>query len=134
MEGLIAFFRIYIYIERSEKMKEEQTSGLTAEKLRSLGVPEELIDTILESGGPSVNTHAEGGNGGSAVSLTYVDNYSTLFLVYTFLLHTINSGDNKDKETKLLNKSLLSTLQSAMKEQKEYRKAFLQAVQILNNK
>ncbi|MFT8321230.1 MAG: hypothetical protein ABF649_10015 [Bacillus sp. (in: firmicutes)] len=115
-------------------MKEEQTSGLTAEKLRSLGVPEELIDTILESGGPSVNTHAEGGNGGSAVSLTYVDNYSTLFLVYTFLLHTINSGDNKDKETKLLNKSLLSTLQSAMKEQKEYRKAFLQAVQILNNK
>ncbi|GKU82557.1 hypothetical protein [Niallia sp. NCCP-28] len=114
--------------------KEEKTIGLTAEKLQSLGVPEELIDKILDSGGPSVNTHAEGGNGGSAVSLTYVDNYSTLFLVYTFLLQTINNGDHKDRETKLLNKSLLSTLQTAMKEQKEYRQAFLQAVNILNNK
>lgn len=114
--------------------KEEKNIGLTAEKLQSLGVPEELIDKILDSGGPSVNTHAEGGNGGSAVSLTYVDNYSTLFLVYTFLLHTINSSDHKDRDTKLLNKSLLATLQTAMKEQKEYRQAFLQAVNILNKK
>jgi len=114
--------------------KEEKNIGLTAEKLQGLGVPEELIDKILESGGPSVNTHAEGGNGGSAVSLTYVDNYSTLFLVYTFLLHTINNGEQKSRETKLLNQALLSTLQTAMKEQKEYRQAFLQAVNILNGK
>lgn len=115
-------------------MKKETTnSGLTAEKLKELGVPEELIDKILETGGPSVNTHAEGGNGGSAISLTYVDNYSVLFLVYTFLLQSINTGEKQDKETRNLNKALLATLQTAMKEQKEYRKAFLQAVQLMND-
>lgn len=114
-------------------MAKEKNIGLTAEKLKELGVPEELIDKILETGGPSVNTHAEGGNGGSAVSLTYVDNYSVLFLVYTFLLQTVNNGNTKDKETKQLNKALLSTLQTAMKEQQEYRKAFLRAINILNN-
>ncbi|AYV66089.1 MULTISPECIES: hypothetical protein [Niallia] len=114
-------------------MAKDKNIGLTAEKLKELGVPEELIDKILETGGPSVNTHAEGGNGGSAVSLTYVDNYSVLFLVYTFLLQTVNNGNAKDKETKQLNKALLSTLQTAMKEQQEYRKAFLRAINILNN-
>ena len=84
-------------------MAKDKNSGLTAEKLKELGVPEELIDTILETGGPSVNTHAEGGNGGSAVSLTYVDNYSVLFLVYTFLQQTVNDGNAKDKEGKLTN-------------------------------
>ena len=83
-------------------MAKDKNSGLTAEKLKELGVPEELIDTILETGGPSVNTHAEGGNGGSAVSLTYVDNYSVLFLVYTFLLQTVNDGNAKDKENMLI--------------------------------
>ena len=115
------------------KNEDSLTSGLTAEKLKELGVPESLIDKILETGGPSVNTHAEGGNGGSAVSLTYVDNYSVLFLVYTFLLQTVQNSDTKDRETKQLNKALLSTLQTAMKEQQEYRKAFLQAINILNN-
>lgn len=114
-------------------MAKDKNIGLTADKLKELGVPEELIDKILETGGPSVNTHAEGGNGGSAVSLTYVDNYSVLFLVYTFLQQTINNGNEKDKETKQLNKALLATLQTAMKEQQEYRKAFLRAINILNN-
>lgn len=112
----------------------EKNIGLTAEKLKELGVPNELVDKILESGAPSVNTHAEGGNGGSAVSLTYVDNYSSLMLVYTFLLHMVNNSDNTDRETKILNKSLLSTLQTAMKDQQEYRKAFLQAINVLNKK
>ncbi|MCE4048229.1 MULTISPECIES: hypothetical protein [Bacillaceae] len=112
----------------------EKNIGLTKEKLQELGVPEELVDKILESGAPSVNTHAEGGNGGSAVSLTYVDNYSSLMLVYTFLLNTIQQSNNRDRETRQLNKSLLTTLETAMKEQQEYRKAFLQAINILNNK
>ncbi|MED4053813.1 hypothetical protein P4654_06595 [Niallia taxi] len=112
----------------------EKNIGLTKEKLKELGVPDELVDKILESGAPSVNTHAEGGNGGSAVSLTYVDNYSSLVLVYTFLLHTIQSSSNRDRETKQLNKSLLTTLETAMKDQQEYRKAFLQAINVLNNK
>lgn len=115
------------------KFEDSTSTGLTPEKLRELGVPESLIDKILESGGPSVNTHAEGGNGGSAISLTYVDNYSVLLLVYTFLLQTIENSNSKDRDTKYLNKALLSTLQTAMKEQQEYRKAFLQAIQILNN-
>ena len=115
------------------KNEDNVASGLTADKLRELGVPEALIDKILETGSPSVNTHAEGGNGGNAVSLTYVDNYSVLFLVYTFLLQSAQNNDTKDRETKQLNKALLSTLQTAMKEQQEYRKAFLQAINILNN-
>ncbi len=112
----------------------EKNIGLTKEKLKELGVPDELVDKILESGAPSVNTHAEGGNGGSAVSLTYVDNYSSLVLVYTFLLNTLQHSNNRDRETKQLNKSLLSTLEAAMKDQQEYRKAFLQAINVLNNK
>ena len=126
------FFFTYL-IGGGKRMAKDKNIGLTAEKLKELGVPEELIDKILETGGPSVNTHAEGGNGGSAVSLTYVDNYSVLFLVYTFLQQSINNGNAKDKETKQLNKALLSTLQTAMKEQQEYRKAFLRAINILNN-
>lgn len=95
-------------------------------KLKELGVPKEVIQQLSEGSLPQAHSHAEGGKG-QAVNITYVDNYSTLLLVYTFLLNSLD----KSEESKTLNKSLLSALTAAMKEQQEFRKAFLAAVKSL---
>jgi hypothetical protein len=99
--------------------------------LEGLGLPKELIDKIKDSSNPSINNHAEGGKGGHSISLTYVDNYSSLLLVYTFLLYTTH---NSPKNNNMLNEALLSTLKTSLKEQQEYRLAFLNAVNSLNQK
>ncbi|WP_257985167.1 hypothetical protein [Bacillus sp. T33-2] len=104
---------------------------LSVEKLVELGVPQEMAEKIKETAGPSINTSATGGKGGTAVSLTYVDNYSTLLLVYTFLLTRLDH-DRRKQSSYQLNNALLQTLETAMKEQKQYRKAFLNTVKELN--
>jgi hypothetical protein len=105
---------------------------LDPEVLKQLGIPKELIDMAAEAGIPSINNHAAGGTGGRAINLTYVDNYSTLLLVYTFLLNFLDK-ESDDTGTKMLNQSLLSTLNAALVEQQEYRKEFLKAVELLRN-
>ncbi|MBT2691099.1 hypothetical protein J7I93_23480 [Bacillus sp. ISL-47] len=105
---------------------------LDPEVLKQLGIPEELIEMAAEAGIPSINNHAAGGTGGRAINLTYVDNYSTLLLVYTFLLNFLDK-ESDDTGTKMLNQSLLSTLNAAIIEQQEYRKEFLKAVDLLRN-
>jgi len=96
-----------------------------------LNVPEELIEAAVDLGIPSINNQATGGKGGRAISLTYIDNYSTLMLVYTFLLNLIATQEQKDEKTTLLNQSLLKTLEASIKEQQDYRKEFLNAVELL---
>ncbi|MGE8205263.1 hypothetical protein ACQKP0_11910 [Heyndrickxia sp. NPDC080065] len=114
------------------KLSKNNKVQLAKEKLMDLGISGDiasnLANSILDGSKPSVNSHAQGGKGGQALNLTYVDNYSTLMLVYTFLL---NSLDDKE-DSSLLNQSLLSTLQTVMNEQKQYRDAFLEAVKNLN--
>lgn len=106
-------------------------TNLDLNKLIEMGVPKEMAEKVIAGEKPSINTSATGGKGGSAVSLTYVDNYSTLLLVYTFLLNYLENDKRKDSSN-LLNAALLSTLETAMQEQKQYRKAFLDAVKQLN--
>jgi len=115
-------------IDRSKNNKLQ----LDPEVLKQLGVPEELLEMAAEAGIPSINNHAAGGMGGRAISLTYVDNYSTLLLVYTFLLNYLGNDSNQ-AGSRILNESLLSTLNAAMIEQQEYRKEFLRAVELLRN-
>lgn len=111
-------------------MDEQGNIQIDPEMLRSLGLSDELIEKIQNSSMASITNHAEGGKGGHAINLTYVDNYSSLMLVYTFLLYTTqNSSDKKNQ----LNTALLSTLKKAMEEEKQYREAFLNAVNSLNN-
>ncbi|MDQ0176135.1 hypothetical protein [Bacillus chungangensis] len=103
-------------------------------ELAELGIPEDIIEKVEKAPTPSVHSSAQGGKGGRAISLTYVDNYSTLLLVYTFLLNLLDRDKHNEKEeTALLNESLLSTLQTAMKEQQNYRKSFLDTVSLLND-
>lgn len=110
----------------------EQTNDTLNQVLELLGVPQEAIEKLTKEALPGARAYAQGGKG-DAVNITYVDNYSTLLLVYTFLLHSAERSDSKD-ESNSLNKSLLSTLKAAMKEQQEFRKAFLAAVNSLRNK
>ena len=102
-------------------------------KLTEMGIPEETLEKIANAPTPSIHSSAQGGKGGRAISLTYVDNYSSLLLVYTFLLNLLDRDNNETGDTSLLNESLLSTLQVAMKEQQAYRKSFLDAVNMLND-
>jgi hypothetical protein len=75
-------------------------------------------------------TGGAGGAGGQAITLSYTDNYSSLMLVYTFLLNLAN-GPSMSEGTKTEMNLLLPLLQSAMEEEKKYREAFLFAVQSL---
>ncbi|MCI1590424.1 hypothetical protein [Heyndrickxia oleronia] len=112
-------------------MSEINSVELMKEKLIDLGLPGDVAANLaegLEGATPTVHSHAQGGRGGHALNLTYVDNYSTLMLVYTFLL---NSLDDKE-ESRVLNQSLLSTLQAVIIEQQKYRDAFLDAVRNIN--
>lgn len=82
-----------------------------------------------------VNATANGGTGGAggrAITLSYTDNYSSLMLVYTFLLNLANGTGASDSSKAEMN-LLLPMLQSAMEEEKKYREAFLNAVQSLAN-
>ena len=91
--------------------------------------------TSQEAVPPVAQVHATanggaGGAGGQAITLSYTDNYSSLLLVYTFLLNLANgtgTGDSTKAEMNLL----LPLFQSAMEEEKKYREAFLNAVQSL---
>lgn len=96
-----------------------------------LGIPEELVNAAVDLGIPSINNQATGGTGGRAINLTYVDNYSTLLLVYTFLLQTTANQSASSDQTNLLNQSLLKTLEMGLNDQKEYRKQFLHAIELL---
>lgn len=78
----------------------------------------------------TANAMAHGGTGGQAVNLTYVDNYSTLMLVYTFLQLLASSTPNVGVTNAVY--SLTPLLQSVMEEEKKYRQSFLEAVQSLN--
>ncbi|MBP2240211.1 hypothetical protein J2Z40_000764 [Cytobacillus eiseniae] len=113
-------------------MLEKSKPKLDPEVLKQLGVPEELLEMAAEAGIPSINNHAAGGMGGRAINLTYVDNYSTLLLVYTFLLNYLGK-EGGEKGMTNLNASLLSTLNAALIDQQEYRKEFLRAVELLRN-
>ncbi|MDQ0270141.1 hypothetical protein [Cytobacillus purgationiresistens] len=70
-------------------MEHSQNMNFNPELLKELGLTEEFIKQAVEKG-PAVNTHVAGGHGGRAINLTYVDNYSTLLLVYTFLLNFLD--------------------------------------------
>lgn len=73
-----------------------------------------------------------GGIGGQATTIAYTNNYSSLLLVYTFLLNLANgSGLNNSNEMKSEVNLLLPMLQEAMEEEKKIREAFLSAVQSL---
>ncbi|MDQ0176138.1 hypothetical protein [Bacillus chungangensis] len=75
-------------------------------ELAELGIPEDIIEKIANAPTPSVHSSAQGGKGGRAISLTYVDNYSILLLVYTFLLNLLDRDNNNEKgDASLLNES-----------------------------
>ncbi|PKR86792.1 hypothetical protein [Heyndrickxia camelliae] len=103
------------------------------EKLMESGIPKdrayEIAKKVSNTPLPTVKAKATGGEGGKAINLTYMDNYSTLMLVYTFLLNYLDD-DSKDTT---LNKTLLDTFQKLISEQKQYRNAFLDAVNKLSN-
>jgi len=109
-----------------------QPSEYSKEQLMELGVPGELAEKIADGTIPAFHSLAQGGKGGHSISLTYIDNYSTLLLVYTFLLNLLDDDAKKWRKNNQVNQSLLTTLQQAMKEQQEYKKAFLDAVKSLN--
>ncbi len=97
---------------------------------------QEGTNVVLPAADPNPNgqistshatAHALGGLGGRAINLTYVDNYSTLMLVYTFL-NTLAKGNSGLDEAA---KALTPLLQSAMAEERQYREAFLEAVKSL---
>lgn len=114
-------------------MHKEDDLKRTSEKLVEMGGPTDLANELAEKMSddtiPPLNTYAQGGKGGYSINLTYVDNYSTLLLVYTFLLKSYKKSKKKSK----VDKSLLLTLKMVMEEQKQYRQAFLDAVQYLKD-
>jgi hypothetical protein len=110
-------------------LEEQEKFEIDPKTLKELGLPEEIIEKIKDSATSSINL-AEGGKGGHSISLTYIDNYSSLLLIYTFLLHSLKN----QKENTILNEALLSTLRTSLKEQQEYRTAFLNAVKTLSKK
>ncbi|MET3289943.1 UNVERIFIED_CONTAM: hypothetical protein ABID98_002513 [Brevibacillus sp. OAP136] len=75
----------------------------------------------------NATANALGGLGGQAYNLTYVDNYSTLMLVYSFLALLGNQGANLSQAAS----ELTPLLKSVMEEEKRYRQAFLDAVESL---
>ncbi|WP_051620899.1 hypothetical protein [Paenibacillus sp. UNC451MF] len=86
--------------------------------------------TTADSSLPQANASAIGGTGGAggqAITLSYSNNYSSLLLMYTYLLNLANSNDGLRAEMNLL----LPILQEAMEDEKKYREAFLTAVQSL---
>ena len=110
-------------------MEEQEKFEIDPKTLAELGLPQEIIDKIKDSSTSSINL-AEGGKGGHSINLTYIDNYSSLLLIYTFLLHSLQD----QKENKLLNEALLTTLKTSLKEQQEFRSAFLKAVKTVSKK
>jgi hypothetical protein len=114
-------------------MKSKDELAAKIDKIMEKGSTGEIIAELskLDLPNPSNNVHANGGKGGRAISLTYVDNYSSLMLVYTFLLNTLEREG--DEGSFYLNKSLLTVLQQSMEEQQQYRAAFLEAVNLLND-
>src|SRR4051794_31918514 len=79
------------------------------------------------------HTHTHTHSHRQTVNLSYTDNYSTLRLVYTFLLNLVNgSGKNAGEEMKTEIDLLLTVLRETMEEQKKHHEAFLQAVKSLN--
>ncbi|PLR94796.1 hypothetical protein [Bacillus sp. T33-2] len=109
----------------------ENNGDVDLQKLIKNGVPPEIAEKLINTTPSSINTNAAGGKGGSAISLTYVDNYSTLLLVYTFLQSQLDFSDSRSPSYQI-NKALLRTLETALEEQRQYRKAFLDAVKQLN--
>jgi hypothetical protein len=89
----------------------------------------------VDSSVPQANANASGGAGGAggqAIILSYTDNYSSLMLVYTFLLNLANgTGISSSEGMKSEMNLLLPLLQSTMEDEKKYREAFLTAVQSL---
>ncbi|MDF2962759.1 MAG: hypothetical protein K0S39_4494 [Paenibacillus sp.] len=77
-------------------------------------------------------TGGAGGAGGQAITLSYSNNYSSLLLMYTFLLNLANgTGTAAGEGMKADMNLLLPMLQEAMEDEKKYRDAFLTAVQSL---
>lgn len=77
---------------------------------------------------------ALGGLGGQAYNLTYVDNYSTLMLVYSFLALLGQQAGQEGANLASAANELAPLLKSVMEEERQYRQAFLEAVQALRNK
>lgn len=103
--------------------------------IMKLGSPGEIVAELskLDLPTPSNNVHALGGKGGRAINLTYVDNYSSLMLVYTFLLSQLDKRKHNGEDSFELNRALLKVLKESMEEQKRYQYAFLDAVNLLND-
>ncbi|MGE5703580.1 MAG: hypothetical protein ACM32O_13715 [Clostridia bacterium] len=92
----------------------------------------ENISPLSQQSAANATAHALGGLGGHAINVTYVDNYSTLLLVYSFLsLLASNSNKTGDQGLAEAAKSLTPLLQSIINEEKQYKKAFLEAVESL---
>ncbi|MGV3463838.1 MAG: hypothetical protein ACO1OT_00915 [Heyndrickxia sp.] len=102
-------------------------------KLMESGIPEdrayEIAKKVAKTSTQTVRAKATGGEGGKAINVTYVDNYSTLMLVYTFLLNYLDN----DRKNSILNQTLLDTFQKLINEQQQYRNAFLAAVNKISN-
>ncbi|MGO0060681.1 hypothetical protein ACTID9_11835 [Brevibacillus fluminis] len=78
----------------------------------------------------NATANALGGLGGQAYNLTYVDNYSTLMLVYSFL-SLLGSQAGQGANLSQAASELTPLLKSVMEEEKKYRQAFLDAVESL---
>jgi hypothetical protein len=102
-------------------MSEEMSHGSTSS---------EAVSASATPQAQASATGGAGGAGGQAITLSYTDNYSSLMLVYTFLLNLAN-GPSMNEGTRTEMNLLLPMLQSAMEEEKKYREAFLSAVQSL---
>lgn len=70
-----------------------------------------------------------GGAGGQALNITYVDNYSMFMFMYSILLLLMDGKTNESREVAA--DKLLPLLKSVMDEQREYRQAFLEAIQTM---
>lgn len=91
-------------------------------------VPHVVSNASANAVGGAGGNGGAGGKGGNAINITYVDNYSIIMLMYTFMLAFIEEkGKKKGKNFQ----SLMAMLTSIMKEQQQFRKEFLNAIEKL---
>ncbi|MED3899857.1 hypothetical protein [Priestia megaterium] len=83
-----------------------------------------IASAVVRATGGAGGAGGAGGLGGNAYNITYVDNYSILALMSTFIPLLTNSEDKISKDSLLL-------LKSMMEEQKEYRHEFLEIIRSL---
>ncbi len=72
----------------------------------------------------------QGGMGGQALNITYVDNFALLMVLYP-LLQLLN--ERNDENSKVSFSAIEQLFQSVIEEQQEHRKALLKAIKSLQN-